>query len=107
MAAERLTKNLTKSVGVPLQWGRDRMAAERTRSSIRCSAAIRFNGAATGWPRNVPPGPGCPIIIAWLQWGRDRMAAERADPRGITMDADQLQWGRDRMAAERCPSTES
>ena len=43
-----------------LQWGRDRMAAERRPSAGRQSATGCFNGAATGWPRNaagsrIPP----------------------------------------------------
>ena len=36
-----------------LQWGRDRMAAERAAPPPPVRARRRFNGAATGWPRNV------------------------------------------------------
>ena len=35
-----------------LQWGRDRMAAERRIDEMRAEAKAGFNGAATGWPRN-------------------------------------------------------
>ena len=36
-----------------LQWGRDRMAAERLYKSGAICVLECFNGAATGWPRNV------------------------------------------------------
>ena len=35
-----------------LQWGRDRMAAERRRACPYSTKSSGFNGAATGWPRN-------------------------------------------------------
>ena len=35
-----------------LQWGRDRMAAERRSTRPACPSTACFNGAATGWPRN-------------------------------------------------------
>ena len=48
--------NASKRVPL-LQWGRDRMAAERRpRVRIDSSRLISFNGAATGWPRNVGQG---------------------------------------------------
>ena len=101
MAAERRVELVARALWVELQWGRDRMAAERTYASLASGVSER------------------------LQWGRDRMAAERGlwgdavpqvdlasmgprpDGRGtagagkLTSARGRLQWGRDRMAAER------
>ena len=108
-----------------LQWGRDRMAAERTRRKGISATCSGFNGAATGWPRNAPKrqaparrqscfngaATGWPRNALgssgawggsmWLQWGRDRMAAERVGFSPAAVIRSLLQWGRDRMAAER------
>ena len=62
--------------GTRLQWGRDRMAAERVRHDPQTAGMAGFNGAATGWPRNDSGGFASEAEAA-LQWGRDRMAAER------------------------------
>ena len=62
-----------------LQWGRDRMAAERS-----CDRYTTVDNA-------------------YLQWGRDRMAAERRRRASAYGGEVTLQWGRDRMAAERGP----
>ena len=43
---------LGMAAAAELQWGRDRMAAERGRAPVRKRWVLRFNGAATGWPRN-------------------------------------------------------
>ena len=59
-----------------LQWGRDRMAAERRPARRPSRPTNSFNGAATGWPRN-GGGGGDGAAVNPLQWGRDRMAAER------------------------------
>ena len=124
MAAERSQGPLDQEVPDVLQWGRDRMAAERSDRTTALSWQARFNGAATGWPRNDcsqgarvprrrasmgprPDGRGtCPWCV-WsrpyrrLQWGRDRMAAERMLTPMKAVISIMLQWGRDRMAAER------
>ena len=60
-----------------LQWGRDRMAAERRSCPAGALGGICFNGAATGWPRNVQMLQYAEDECKALQWGRDRMAAER------------------------------
>ena len=107
-----------------LQWGRDRMAAERApdppphQQVQPASMGPRPDGRGTRRPAR--PERTAPM----LQWGRDRMAAERGEPipdrterqpsmgprpdgRGTVYDptnqvpAPYLQWGRDRMAAER------
>ena len=60
------------------QWGRGRVAAERTRLADRyCTQAVR-------------------------QWGRGRVAAERAITLDDSIMAATRQWGRGRVAAERC-----
>ena len=66
------------NVALSLQWGRDRMAAERRRRQALPAHGWGFNGAATGWPRNGIGGNSSPLALNELQWGRDRMAAERA-----------------------------
>ena len=101
MAAERITTAL-KHVEVPrLQWGRDRMAAERVLPLDTPHKDQRFNGAATGWPRNASGKRLGRAAIQQLQWGRDRMAAERNTTYFGRNVIGRLQWGRDRMAAER------
>ena len=107
-----------------LQWGRDRMAAERCRAcpgrrttcsfngaatgwprNGSCAAwaggpARRFNGAATGWPRNAPRPTSASTKSdcfngAATGWPRNAASCTALWRRGS------LQWGRDRMAAER------
>ena len=77
MAAERRARTCSSTQATGLQWGRDRMAAERvSATAIRSSTGECFNGAATGWPRN-ENAIDVSRLNAKLQWGRDRMAAER------------------------------
>ena len=52
MAAERDRYREDGDAAARLQWGRDRMAAERGPARSRLLVADGFNGAATGWPRN-------------------------------------------------------
>ena len=65
------------TISYRLQWGRDRMAAER-RATGEVGSGLR--DASMG-PR--PDGRGTRARpqaargARWLQWGRDRMAAER------------------------------
>ena len=77
MAAERPGQDVVAGDRVMLQWGRDRMAAERWMMSDHHDHHSRFNGAATGWPRNACGHLFYREDLAKLQWGRDRMAAER------------------------------
>ena len=86
-----------------LQWGRDRMAAERRPARPSQTSPASFNGAATGWPRNVVIAAVAILVVVRLQWGRDRMAAERLICSLHVSLRPSLQWGRDRMAAERSP----
>ena len=113
--------------GASLQWGRDRMAAERGLETVRLSSvgmasmgprpdgrgtlcvinARGSSGLASMGPR--PDGRGTAALFDWeigaplLQWGRDRMAAERRREPSLLALRYALQWGRDRMAAERAP----
>ena len=93
---------LTSTPSALLQWGRDRMAAERFDPFTANADNVRFNGAATGWPRNAMAGR------VWIQ-GRPASMGPRPDGRGTApapaapSAPSMLQWGRDRMAAERLP----
>ena len=99
MAAEGCKNWSRADVPAALQWGRDRMAAEGCRSTADRTAVVRFNGAATGWPRKARLGRALPnrrgrFNGAATGWPRKGGAGRLpAMPSG-------LQWGRDRMAAE-------
>ena len=107
-----------------LQWGRDRMAAERRGRACRARPCRSFNGAATGWPRNVgkrgfimifhvasmgprPDGRGTCTGGAQSLFCLPASMGPRPDGRGTVVPRSgvnalgKLQWGRDRMAAER------
>ena len=58
--------------GAATGWPRNVVTDNEYGSGVGC-----FNGAATGWPRNAR-GSLRPVSgVRRLQWGRDRMAAER------------------------------
>ena len=76
------------------------MAAEGMSKYAPVLIALRFNGAAAGWPRKARFAVRFQEITQPLQWGRGRMAAEGALSDGRRRTLEQLQWGRGRMAAE-------
>ncbi len=90
------------SVVVMLQWGRSRMAAERSPARTSPARTRSFNGAAAewlrkgGWPATSPWRPRRRFNGAAAEWLRK---GDGASPNAGAFFM--LQWGRSRMAAER------
>ena len=79
--------------GIPLQWGRDAVVAERRRLTRARDGGASFNGAATLWSRKAIPPEGQGHAAAVLQWGRDAVVAERVRPAVLTSEATEASMG--------------